>query len=55
MNRTQAADGYASAWIPESAAQPERWNDYVSAAERPKYAKTGAYGAPEHCQSLGRK
>ncbi|WP_284982339.1 thermonuclease family protein [Arthrobacter sp. efr-133-TYG-118] len=55
VNLAQLKSGYAEAWIPKSAAQPERWNDYLSAAELPKYAKTGAYGAPEHCQSLGRK
>lgn len=55
VNLTRLKSGYAEAWIPKSAAQPERWNDYLSAAELPKYAKTGAYGAPEHCQSLGRK
>ncbi|GAP61291.1 uncharacterized protein pXO1-141/BXA0211/GBAA_pXO1_0211 [Arthrobacter sp. Hiyo1] len=55
VNLAQLKSGYAEAWIPKSATQPERWNDYLSAAELPKYAKTGAYGAPEHCQSLGRK
>ena len=54
VNLAQLKSGYAEAWIPKSAAQPERWNDYLSAAELPKYAKTGAYGAPEHCQHLGR-
>lgn len=55
VNLAQMKSGYAEAWIPKAAVQPERWNDYLSAAELPKYAKTGAYGAPEHCQSLGRK
>ena len=55
VNLAQLKSGYAEAWIPKSAAQPERWNDYRSNAELPKYAKTGAYGAPEHCQSLGHK
>ncbi|WP_394941211.1 thermonuclease family protein [Psychromicrobium sp. YIM B11713] len=55
VNLAQLKSGYAEAWIPKSAAQPGRWNDYLTAAELPKYAKTGAYGAPERCQSLGRR
>lgn len=55
VNLAQLTGGFAAAWIPNGEPEPERWFNYLSASEQAKYAKTGSYGAPEHCTSLGRR
>lgn len=55
VNLVQTAGGYAEAWIPKGEPQPERWHEYLSAAEQAKWQHKGAYGAPANCPTLGRQ